>query len=221
MYQNPLSQAQGEFQRVFPTVHAAMFHISGGFSCEETQKTPQATCVSHSPVRWDYCIIPGTDLHHKSSPLKLGDGQNDVHRFGGSNHCVLFMFQVGKLWFYCLCSSKNAVIRYVMLAGRCGNREGEMHLQAPVWCDQSGWDLWRLQTVKSDSGICPFITGFMVLESHYLAFWKVVLIIVLIVIPVHYPYSPHIQYYSSSSRASRGRKFQKKKELYSKERICL
>ena len=28
-------------------------------------------------------------------------------------------------------------------------------------------------------------------------------------------------YYTSSSRASRGRKFQKKKELYSKERICL
>ena len=27
--------------------------------------------------------------------------------------------------------------------------------------------------------------------------------------------------YTSSSRASRGRKFQKKKELYSKERICL
>ena len=33
----------------------------------------------------------------------------------------------------------------------------------------------------------------------------------------------HISYmcYTSSSRASRGRKFQKKKELYSKERICL
>ena len=27
--------------------------------------------------------------------------------------------------------------------------------------------------------------------------------------------------YTSSSRASRGRKFQKKKELYSEERICL
>ena len=31
----------------------------------------------------------------------------------------------------------------------------------------------------------------------------------------------HICFYTSSSRASRGRKFQKKKELYSKERICL
>ena len=31
----------------------------------------------------------------------------------------------------------------------------------------------------------------------------------------------YISIYTSSSRASRGRKFQKKKELYSKERICL
>ena len=38
---------------------------------------------------------------------------------------------------------------------------------------------------------------------------------------VHRYYLVHMSLNTSSSRASRGRKFQKKKVVYSKERICL
>lgn len=86
-------------------------------------------------------------------------------------------------------------IRYhVMLAGRCSNREGKMHLQAPFsWCDQSGWDLWRLQTEWSQT--LEFVLPLKPDSGFYVVFWKVVLIIVLMVILVHCPYSPHIQYF--------------------------